>query len=163
MYSCNLPPALLAELPGPFTELLLRKHGGGTGTEIRVGTEGSPWRRILSRRSCQDPNPRLRTFDHESGTLCPATTPPPPPPVPSPPSRAGMDSLRYFFEHNYVGGGRGWEGGTPQRHLTIIVLMLQYGSYIMIFISGEKQTNKQANKQKYHVSAIHRIFFSDRR
>ena len=41
--------------------------GGGTDTEIRVSTESWPWRRIFSRRSSRDLNPR--PFNHESGAL----------------------------------------------------------------------------------------------
>ena len=40
VFSCNLPPALLAEWLGYFTW----QHGGGTDTEIRVSTESWPWR-----------------------------------------------------------------------------------------------------------------------
>ena len=47
--------------------VLLREHGGGTDTEIRVSTESRPWRRKFSRRSIRDSNPR--PFDHESGSL----------------------------------------------------------------------------------------------
>ena len=47
--------------------LLLRLHGGGTDTEIRVSTESRPWRRKSSRRSSRDSNPR--PFKYESGAL----------------------------------------------------------------------------------------------
>ena len=40
MFSCNLPPALLAEWPGSFM-----CYCSGTDTEIRVSTESWPWRR----------------------------------------------------------------------------------------------------------------------
>ena len=38
-----------------------------TDTEIRVSTESGPWRRIFSRHSSRDSNPR--PFNHESGAL----------------------------------------------------------------------------------------------
>ena len=47
--------------------MLLRLHGGGTDTEIRVSTESRPWRRKFSRRSSRDSN--TRPFNHESGAL----------------------------------------------------------------------------------------------
>ena len=66
VFSCNLPPALLAERPGSFMG-----YCGNTGVEgipkITVSTESWPWRRKFSRRSCRDSNPR--PFNHESGAL----------------------------------------------------------------------------------------------
>ena len=55
--------------------VLLRQHGGGTDTEIRVSTESRPWRRKFSRRSSRDSNPR--PFNHESGALTTELSPPP--------------------------------------------------------------------------------------
>ena len=55
--------------------MLLRSHGGGTDTEIRVSTESWPWRRKFSSRSSRDSNPR--PFDHESGALTTELSPPP--------------------------------------------------------------------------------------
>ena len=70
-FSCNLPPALLAEWPGSFT-----CYCGNMGVEwIRVSTESRPWRRKFSCHSCRDSNPR--PFNRESSTL---TTEPSPPP-----------------------------------------------------------------------------------
>ena len=74
MFSCNLPPALLAEWPGFFT-CYCGNTGGGTDTEIRVSTESRPWRRKFSRRSSRDSNPR--PFNHESGALTTELSPPP--------------------------------------------------------------------------------------
>ena len=54
--------------------VLLRQHGGGTDTEIRVSTESRPWRRKFSRRSCRDSNPR--PFNHESDALTTELFPP---------------------------------------------------------------------------------------
>ena len=73
MFSCNLPPALLAEWPGFFT-CYCGNTGGGTDTEIRVSTESRPWRRKFSRRSSRDSNPR--PFNHESGALTTELSPP---------------------------------------------------------------------------------------
>ena len=76
-HSCNLPPALLADWPRSFmcycadwhgckwnvgfnvyryhTRVLgTEVHGDGTYTEIRLGTEGWPWRRKFSRRSYRE-------------------------------------------------------------------------------------------------------------
>ena len=74
MFSCNLPPALSAERPGPFT-CYCSNTGGGTDTEIRVGTESQPWRRKVSHCSCRDSNPC--PFNHESGALTTELSPPP--------------------------------------------------------------------------------------
>ena len=54
MFSCNLPPALLAEWPEFFTCYCGNTYGGGTDTEIRVSTESRPWRRKFSRRSSRE-------------------------------------------------------------------------------------------------------------
>ena len=54
--------------------MLLRHHGGGTDTEIRVSTESRPWRRKFSCRSSRDSNPR--PFNHESGALTTELFPP---------------------------------------------------------------------------------------
>ena len=74
MFSCNLPPALLAEWPGFFT-----CYCGNTGVErilkIRVSTESRPWRRKFSRRSSRDSNPI--PFNHKSGALTTELSPPP--------------------------------------------------------------------------------------
>ena len=48
--------------------VLLRKHGGGTDTEVIVSTESRPWRRKFSRSSCRDSNPR--SFSHEIAVDC---------------------------------------------------------------------------------------------
>ena len=56
--------------------MLLRSHGGGTDTEIRVNTESRPWRRKFSRRSSRDSNPR--SFNHDSGALTTELSPLPP-------------------------------------------------------------------------------------
>ena len=55
--------------------VLLRWHGGGMDTEIRVSTESWPWRRKFSCRSCRDLNPW--PFNHESSTLTTELSPPP--------------------------------------------------------------------------------------
>ena len=60
--SCKLPPALLAEWPGSFYALPWY-HRGGTDTEIRVSAKNLHRRRLFSRRSFRDSNPR--PFDHE--------------------------------------------------------------------------------------------------
>ena len=52
VFSCNLPPALLAEWLGVFN-VLLRITGGRTNTEIRASTEKWLWRRKFHRRSCR--------------------------------------------------------------------------------------------------------------
>ena len=70
MFSCSLPPALLAEWPGSFTAVIR----GGTDIKIRVSTENRPWRRKFSRRSCRDSNPQ--PFNHESGALTTELSPP---------------------------------------------------------------------------------------
>ena len=67
VFSCNLPPALLAEWPGSFMCYCSNTGPGGTDTEIGVNTESWLWRIKFSRRSCRDPNPR--PFNHESGAL----------------------------------------------------------------------------------------------
>ncbi len=72
MFSCNLPPALLAEWPGFFT-----CYCGNTGVERIpkwVSTESRPWRRKFSRRSSRDSN--QRPFNHESGALTTELSPP---------------------------------------------------------------------------------------
>ena len=73
MFSCNLPPALLAEWPGSFT-CYCGNTGGGMDTEIRVSTESWPWRRKFSCHSSRDLNPP--PFDHESGALTTELSPP---------------------------------------------------------------------------------------
>ena len=65
VFSCNLPPALLAEWPGSFM-----CYCSKTGVERIlkwVSTENWSWRRKFSHCSCRDSNPR--PFDHESGAL----------------------------------------------------------------------------------------------
>ena len=57
VFSCNLPPAFLAERSGYFT------CSCGNDFKIRVSIESWPWRRS----SCRDSNPR--TLDHESVVL----------------------------------------------------------------------------------------------
>ena len=62
VFSCNLPPARLAEWPGSFTCCC-----GNTGVERIpkwVSTKSRPWRRTVSRRSSRDSNPR--PFNHKS-------------------------------------------------------------------------------------------------
>ena len=63
VFSCNLPPALLAERPGSFT-CYCSNTGGGPDTKRRVSTESWPWRRKFSLRSCRVSNPL--PFDHVS-------------------------------------------------------------------------------------------------
>ena len=74
VFSCNLPPALLAEWPGSFM-----CYCGNTEveriSEMRISTESRSWRRKFSRLSCRDSNPR--PFDHESGALTTELSPPP--------------------------------------------------------------------------------------
>ena len=73
VFSCNLPPALLAEWPGSFT-----CYCGNTGVERIpkwVSTECRPWRRKFSRCSSRDSNPR--PFIHEFGSLTTELSPPP--------------------------------------------------------------------------------------
>ena len=68
MFSCNLPPVLLAEWPGSFTSYCAAvTRGWNADTEIRVSTESWPLRRKFSRRSFEDSNPG--PSDHESGAL----------------------------------------------------------------------------------------------
>ena len=65
MFSCNLPPAPLAEWPGYFM-----CYCSNTGVEWILkwaSTENWPWRRKFSCRSCWDLNPQ--PFSHESGAL----------------------------------------------------------------------------------------------
>ena len=65
VFSCNLPPALLAEWPGSFT-----CYCSNTGVERIpkwVSTESQPWRRKFSCRSSSDSNPW--PFNHESSAL----------------------------------------------------------------------------------------------
>ena len=52
VFSCYLPPALLAEWLGVFN-MLLRITGGRMNTEIRASTENWLWRRKFHRRSCR--------------------------------------------------------------------------------------------------------------
>ena len=52
VFSCYLPPALLAEWLGVFN-VLLRITGGRTNTEIRASTENWLWRIKFHRRSCR--------------------------------------------------------------------------------------------------------------
>ena len=64
MFSCNLPPALLAEWLGSFT-----CYCGNTGVEWipkEFSTESRPWRRKFC-HSCRNLNPQ--PFNSESGTL----------------------------------------------------------------------------------------------
>ena len=70
MFTCNLPPALLAERPGYFT-----CYCGNTGVEqIRNKSQHRKWRRKFFRGSCRDSNPR--PFNHESGALTTELSPP---------------------------------------------------------------------------------------
>ena len=66
MFSCNLPPALLAKLCGSFTCCC-----SNTGVEqilkYKISTASWPWRRKCSHHSCRDSNPQ--PFNHKSGTL----------------------------------------------------------------------------------------------
>ena len=63
IFSCNLPPALLAEWPGSFA-----CYCSNTGVEwLWVLTESWPWRRKFSCRCCRDLN--LQPFNHHSGAL----------------------------------------------------------------------------------------------
>ena len=68
VFSCNLPPALLAEWPGSFM-----CYHGNTGVEQIPKYQ--PWRRKFSCHSSRDLNPR--PFNHESGTLTTELSPPP--------------------------------------------------------------------------------------
>ena len=65
LFSCNLPPALLAEWLGFLRATAVTR--GWMDTEIRVSTENWPWRRKFSRCSSRDSNPR--PFNHKFGTL----------------------------------------------------------------------------------------------
>ena len=65
VFSCNLPPALLAEWPESFT-----CYCGNTEVERIlkwVSPESRPWRRKFSRRTSRGSNPR--PFNHEQQLL----------------------------------------------------------------------------------------------
>ena len=114
MFSCNLPPALLAEWPGSF--MCYCVNMGGTDTEIRVSTESWPWRRKFSCRSCRASN--QRPFNHKSSTLTTELLPlqwwrsyiPPPPPLLLPgrkmdhtiPEKPTLWSVNQIINCNYL-------------------------------------------------------------
>ena len=73
VFSCNLPPALLAEWPGSFT-----CYCSNTGVEWIpkwVSTESRPWKRKFSCHSSRDSNPW--PFNHESSALTTELSPSP--------------------------------------------------------------------------------------
>ena len=81
VFSCNLPPALLAEWLGSFMPYCCNT-GGRTVTKIRVITKLT-----LERKLTLEWNillPLLSELDHES--ITPPAPPPPPPPPPGSPS-----------------------------------------------------------------------------
>ena len=63
VFSCNLPPALLAE----WLETLCATVVTWRWNRNRNKSQHWKWRRIFSHRSCRDLNPR--PFNHQSGTL----------------------------------------------------------------------------------------------
>ena len=87
-------------------------------TEIRVSTESRPWRRIFSRRSSRDSNPR--PFNHESGALTTKLSPPPPP---------FQATLTFFFKnvehYNEMSPTDTSCGNSPHPHPPPPPLMLQ--------------------------------------
>ena len=67
VFSCNLPPVLLAEWPWSFACYCSNMGRGGWNGCWRVSTESWPWGRKFAHHSWWDLN--LQPFDHESGTL----------------------------------------------------------------------------------------------
>ena len=67
VFSCNLPPVLLAEWPWSFACYCSNMGRGGWSGCWRVSTESWPWGRKFAHHSWWDLN--LQPFDHESGTL----------------------------------------------------------------------------------------------
>ena len=66
VFSCNLPPALLAEWPGYFKCYCSNMGWNGYRNKSQH-RESRPWRRKFSRCSCRDSN--QWPFSHKSGAL----------------------------------------------------------------------------------------------
>ena len=70
VFSCNLPPALLAECLASFTCYCGNMGPDGMDTKIRISTESWPLRRKFSWCSCRESN--THPFSHGSVTLLPS-------------------------------------------------------------------------------------------
>ena len=69
VFSCNLPPALLADWLGSFS---ITCCCCGTDTKITVSTESWHWRRKFSHITCCTSKSNPRLFDRKFGTLPPS-------------------------------------------------------------------------------------------